>query len=105
VTWNSCLVLVDRTDLMITASYKKSLYSYMIKKSELWYDVGICIKIGKICWSTSPFLPEDENDNMIFQQGLAQETEACVRRERVETDKGFIGGASLGLAFPMVQRT
>ena len=104
MTGNVCLVLVDRTDLMIASSYKKSLYSYMIKKSGLWYEVGICIKVGKICWWTGPFLPEDENDNTIFRRVWHRRQE-LVPGERVETDKGFVGSDSLGLAFPMVQRT
>ena len=72
-TGNDCLMSVDGTDFRIAASYKKSLYSYKFKKSALRYEVGICIKTGKICWWNGPFLLGDENDDMIFQQGLAQD--------------------------------
>ena len=96
-TGNDCLMSVDGTDFRIAASYKKSLYSYKFKKSALRYEVGICIKTGKICWWNGPFLPGDENDDMIFQQGLAQELGPG---ERVETDKGYVGSAPLWTRVP-----
>jgi len=95
-TGNECLMSVDGTDFRITAS-KKSLYSYKFKKNALRYEVGICIKTSKICWWNSPFLPGDENDDMIFQQGLAQELGPG---ERMETDKGYIGSAPLRTRVP-----
>ena len=62
-----CLMSVDGIEFRIIAFYNKSLYTYKLKRSVLWYKVGVCIKTGNICWWNDPFLPGDENANKIFQ--------------------------------------
>lgn len=87
-TFNDCLMSVDGVDFDVAKSYDKDWWSYKFKHSGLRYEIGLCIKTGQIVWWHGPFLPGMFNDEMVFQEGLAQELGPG---ERVETDKGYVG--------------
>ncbi len=54
--------LVDRTDLCLTMGYSKSFWDYKFKLSGFCYEVGLCSKLGDICWWHGPYEPGDWND-------------------------------------------
>lgn len=60
---------------------------------------GMCLST---CWDYGPFLPGDDNNNMIFHQGLAHELGL---NERLKTDKGYVGSPPFGLGYLLVWRT
>ena len=89
-TGNDCLLSIDRTDICIALPTCKQFYSKKSKKSALWYEVGLCIKTGEICWVNGGYPPGETNDDMIFQDALVDELE---EGERVETDMGYRASA------------
>ena len=85
------MVLVDVTVFfLITMGYHKDFYSYKFKKSDLFYEVAMCIETGDICWCSGPYAPGVWNDGSIFKDGLMMYLEPG---ERVETDRGYHGSA------------
>ncbi len=78
----------DGTDFCIAMGWSKSFYSYKFKKSGLRYEVGLCIKMGDICWWSGPYGPGIWNDLLIFKDRLMTHLEPG---ERVETDRGYRG--------------
>jgi hypothetical protein len=81
---------VDGTDFRLALKFSKAYYSYKFKKSGYRCEVGLCIKTGDICWWSGPYPPGVWNDNMIFQDVLANHLD---EGERCETDKGYRGSA------------
>jgi hypothetical protein len=63
---NDCLLSGDGTDFQIAMGYSKPFWSYKFKKSGLWYEVGLCILTGDICWWSGPYAPGKWNDLTIF---------------------------------------
>ena len=55
-----------------------------------WYEIGLNIKSGDICWWQEPHAPGTWNDIIIFRDVLAKHLESG---ERCETDKGYHGSA------------
>jgi hypothetical protein len=88
---NDCLLLVDGTDFQIAKGYSKPFWSFKFKKSGLWYEVGLCVLTGDICWWSGPYAPEKWNDRMIFKDGLVSMLE---HGEQCEMDRGYQGSAS-----------
>ena len=80
------LELRDRTDFRIAMGYSKPFWSYKFKKSGPWYEVGLCILTGDICWWSGPFAPGKWNDLFIFWDSLQLMLEPG---ERCETDMGY----------------
>ena len=93
------MLSVDGTDFQVAKSYEKPFYSYKFKKSDLRYEVALCIKTGYICWTAGPYLPGIWNDNMIFNNGLVYQLEAGAG-ERCETDDGYRGSAPVYVKLP-----
>ncbi len=89
-TLNDCLLSVDGTDLMIAMGYCKCFWSYKSKKSEVRYEVGLCIKTGDIWWWNGPYEPGVWNDGMIFADSLKSHLELG---EQCEMDAWYLGSA------------
>ena len=67
----------------------KRHYTIKFKRAGLRYEVGLCIRAEIIVWVAGPYLPGEMNDWQIFQDGMMN---ALEEGERVEADKGYIGG-------------
>lgn len=89
---HDCLLSVDGTDFRIPLVHNdiKAFWTYKFKTCGLRYEVGLSILNGDICWTNGPKPPGLWNDNMIFQNLLAQMLD---HNERVEADDGYIGSA------------
>lgn len=96
-TGQQCNMSVDGVDCQLAKSYVKEYWSYKFKHSGLRYEVGLCIPTGKIVWWHGPFHPGEWNDDMIFQEGLAQELSPG---ELVECDLGYRGSAPFWTRVP-----
>ena len=87
---NDCLLSGDGTDFQIAMGYSKPFWSYKFKKSGLWYEVGLCILTGDICWWSGPYAPGKWNDLSIFRDSLQLMLKPG---EWCETDRGYQGSA------------
>jgi hypothetical protein len=96
---NDCLLSVDGTDFQIAMGYSKPFWSYKFKKSGLWFEVGLCILTGDICWWSGPYAPGKWNDLSIFRDSLQLMLEP---EELCETDRGYQGSAPTHVKCPGV---
>jgi hypothetical protein len=82
--------MVDGTNFRIAMGYLKLFWSYKFKKSGLRYKVGLCIKMGDICWWSGPYAPGKWNDLTIFRDSsllMLEPGEWC------KMDRGYQGSA------------
>ncbi len=88
---------MDGTDFHLAMGWSKSHYSYKFKRSGYRYKIGLCIKMGDICWWHGPYEPGDWNDEMIFKDALAKHLEFA---KQCETDWGYRGSAPAKVKCP-----
>lgn len=81
---------MDGTDFKIhePKPFNKKWYSHKFKAAGLRYEIGICIRTGKIVWIHGPFPCGDWPDLKIFRSRLKLE---LGDDEQVEADKGYRG--------------
>jgi hypothetical protein len=61
---------VDETDFCLAMGYSKSFWDYKFKRNGYCFEVGLCIKLGDICWWHGPYEPGDWKGQMIFEDAL-----------------------------------
>ena len=94
-----CLLTVDGTDYRIQEpwpfekEYNKKWYSHKFKAAAVWYEIGIAIKMGHICWYHGPF-PAGIPDISIFRMKLKHCLGCC---EKVIADMGYKGESKVSL--------
>ena len=96
---NDCILTVDGVHCLINeprpfvTSLSKVWYTKKHNTAGLAYEVAVSILGGDICWVNGPFPAGSYNDWKIFNEfGLKSNLEPG---ERVETDDGYLGGASI----------
>ena len=91
--------MVDGTDYRIqepwpyVKEYNSKWYSHKFKAAAVWYEIGIGIKTGHICWFHGPF-PAGIPDVTIFRIKLKHRLSV---REKVIADMGYKGDVKVSL--------
>ena len=89
---NDCLMSVDGTDYRIYQKGSRFASHKYAGKSALRYELGICIRTGRLVWIQGPYPAGEWNDIAIFTDCLAHFLDPD---ERVEADCGYVGHADL----------
>ena len=85
----NCFISVDCTDCPVfePLPFSRAMYSHKLNGPGVKYEVGVCIKTGKIIWINGPFVGS-KSDGKIFRDDLS--TLLCID-EAVEVDHGYAG--------------
>lgn len=84
---NEALVTIDGTDMNCEIRFDKRFYSHKFKSGGLRYEVGVCIRTGRIVWIHGPFRC-GKTDITISRNAVLY---ALRDGERVEADLGYRG--------------
>jgi len=89
VAYTNCFMSVDGTDCPVFEPWPwdRKMYSHKLNGPGVKYEVGVCIKTGRIVWINGPFIG-GTHDSTIFKRGLS---ELLHEDEAVEVDKGYKG--------------